>query len=273
MTASYGADHPDLIRIKRQIAALTADSAGGGESAEISRLEGELAAARERYTDEHPDVISLQRRIDALRSEGRGTMAAMRGGPGEDPLYLQLRAQINAIDSNMASLRSRAEDIRKKISDTEGRLSRTPQVEREYMALMRNLESARTTFKNLQDRLATAQQTVALEAGERGARITQVQRPYVPEGPASPPRIAIVVMALFLAVTLGGMAAILAEGMDTTVRGGRDIFAVLEMQPIGTIPVVQNSLSRNYARRRLVLYAGGFMLLAAAVAVFARLSF
>jgi len=71
---------------------------------------------------------------------------------------------------------------------------------------------------------------------------------------------------VFLAVSLGGMAAILAEGLDSTVRGSRDIFAVMQTQPIGTIPVVQNSLSRTSTRRRVLLYALGFLVLAVAAA-------
>jgi polysaccharide biosynthesis transport protein len=71
MAASYGADHPDLIRIKRQIAALTSGAGSTSESAEIAQLEAELAAARERYTDEHPDILRLTRQIESLRAETR----------------------------------------------------------------------------------------------------------------------------------------------------------------------------------------------------------
>jgi polysaccharide biosynthesis transport protein len=270
MTSMYGPDHPDLIRIKRQIAILTAGPAGGGETAEIAMLEGELAAARERYTDEHPDVVRLTRRLEAMRAETRGAAGA-RVGPGEDPLYLQLRAQINAIDSRMASLRSRAQEIRNRMEGVEERIARTPQVEREYQVLMRNLDSARTTLRSLQERLALAQQTEALEAGERSARIVQIQRPYVPESPAAPPRGAIVILAMVLAVVVAAGAAILAEGVDTTVRGSRDIYAVMQTQPIGVIPVVQNSVVRAHARRRAMVYGGGLILVAAALALLLRM--
>jgi hypothetical protein len=78
--------------------------------------------------------------------------------------------------------------------------------------------------------------------------------------------VAIIILGIFLAVSLGGMAAILAEGIDSTVRGSKDIFAVMQTQPIGTIPVVQNSVSRTSTRRRLLVYAIGFLVLAAAAA-------
>ena len=271
MTASYGADHPDLIRIKRQIAALTSGSGSTSESAEIAQLEAELAAARERYTDQHPDVIRLTRQIESLRRETRDTMASMRAGPGDDPLYLQLRAQINALDSRIQSLQGREREIRARLAQAEDRIAQTPQVEREYQALTRNLDSARATFRNLQDRLAIAQQSEALESGERGARITLLQRPYVPEEPASPPRMVIVILGIFLAISLGGIAAILAEGLDNTIRGSKDIFAALQTQPIGTIPIVQNSVSRTASRRRLAVYALGFLVLVAAAVTLIRI--
>jgi uncharacterized protein involved in exopolysaccharide biosynthesis len=270
MTSRYGPDHPDLIRIKRQIATLTSGASGSaGETGEIARLESELAAARERYSDEHPDVIRLSRQLQSLRAEAMASGAAQP--EASDPLYLQLRAQINAIDSRVTSLRSRAQEIRNRIAEVEERIGRTPQVEREYQALTRNLDSARDTLRNLQDRLAIAQQTEALESGERGARIVQVQRPYEPETPAAPPRGAIFILATILALAVGAGVAVLAEGMDTTVRGSKDIYAILHTQPIGTIPIVQNSISRTATRRRVLVYSGGLVVIAAATVWFARL--
>jgi hypothetical protein len=54
------------------------------------------------------------------------------------------------------------------------------------------------------------------------------------------------------------------------VRGSKDIFAALQTQPIGTIPIVHNSLSQAAARRRAAIYAGGFFVLAVAAAILIR---
>ena len=272
MTAMYAADHPDLIRVKRQIAALTAAPGVTSGSAEVARLEAELAAARQRYSDEHPDVLRLTRQVEAARADHRGALSSVRTGTDEDPIYLQLRAQVNAIDSRVQGLQEREREVRVRLADAEERIARTPQVEREYQALNRDLESARATLRNLQDRLAIAQQTEALESTERGARITLVRRPYVPEFPAGPPRTALMMLSVFLALALGGMVAVLAEGLDSTVRGSRDIYALLQTQPIGTVPIMVNSVSRAASRRRMLLYAGGAMLLIAAASVIVRMS-
>jgi hypothetical protein len=66
-------------------------------------------------------------------------------------------------------------------------------------------------------------------------------------------------------------SAILAEGMDRTVRGAKDIYSILETHPIGVVPVVHNTVTRAQARRRFMLYSGALVALAAAVIILSRL--
>jgi uncharacterized protein involved in exopolysaccharide biosynthesis len=157
----YGPDHPDVLRIKRQVAALTGSATGDGS--ELALLETELTAAQERYSDVHPDVISLKRRIEALRSGQFGGDSSL-----DDPVYLQLRAQINAIDSNLEGLRARAEELRTSQANLQNRIAEMPQVEREYQIVQRELQTATLAFDGLRERLSQAQQIESFESGERG---------------------------------------------------------------------------------------------------------
>jgi uncharacterized protein involved in exopolysaccharide biosynthesis len=246
----YGPDHPDVMRIRRQVAALTAGASAGG-SPEVVQLQAELAAAQERYSDEHPDVISLKRRLKELQSGG-----PFGNAPSEtidDPLYLQLRAQINAIDSNLQSLRKRAEELRAGQANLQDRIAGMPQVERQYQVLQRELQSATQAYDGLRERLVQAQQVESFESGERGARLQQVRVAQAPEYPTGPPRLAIVILGLFAASTLGGGGAFVAEFTDSTIRGSKDIRAVMHTQAIATVPIVQNSVTRSERRRKLLM--------------------
>lgn len=259
----YGPDHPDVIRIRRQVAALTAGATGSeGGSPEIVELEAELAAAQERYSDEHPDVKGLKRRISELRSGGP---FGSGNASIEDPLYLQLRAQINAIDSNLEGLRARAEELRSGQARIQDRLANTPQVERQYQVLQRELQSATQAYDGLRNRLAQAQQIESFESGERGARLQQVRVAQAPNAPTGPPRLGILILGLFAAASLGGGTAFIAEFTDNTIRGSKDIRAVLHTQAIATIPLVQNSLSRSVGRRKMMLIAASATMLAAII--------
>lgn len=257
----YGPDHPDVIRIRRQVAALTAGAAGAGGSPEVAALQAQLAAARERYSDEHPDVIRLKRQLGELQGDAVGRDL----GTIDDPLYLQLRAQINAIDTNLEGLRERAVELRQQRANLQDRLATMPQVEREYHALERELQTATLAFDGLRERLTQAQQIESFESGERGARLRQVQTARPPPGPTGPPRLAIMILGFIVATTLAGTTAFVSEFSDSTIRGSQDVRTVLNLEPIVTIPIVQNSVTRAERRRKATIASLSAVMLAVAV--------
>jgi uncharacterized protein involved in exopolysaccharide biosynthesis len=261
--STYGPDHPDVIRIRRQVAGLTAGvAAADGGSPEIVQVQIDLAAAQERYSDEHPDVIRLKRRLQELQAGGPF-------GSGnenvDDPLYLQLRAQVNAIDSNLEGLRARAAELRTQRAQLQDRLATMPQVERQYQVLERELQTATLAFDGLRQRMAQAQQIESFEAGERGARLQQVREARPPPAPTGPPRLAITILGLFVAAIFGGTAAFAREISDNTVRGSADVRTILDVQPIVAIPVVRNSTTRAEMRRRMLMLTFNTAMLAAII--------
>ncbi len=267
LVSTYGPDYPDLGRVRREISAITSARSGSGATVELIELRLQLAEAEQRYSSEHPDVIRYKREIAALEaqqeSSGRGDQTNQLG----DPRYLQLRAQINGIDTELIELQTRVPALRQKIGDYENRLSRTPQVESEYQAVNRQLQTAHENFENLQQRQVIARQTEALEATEIGARLTEVLAAWVPGLPSGPPRTAILMIGLFLAGTLGIGSMIFAEMTDRSVRGSRDIAMVIDMVPLATIPVIQNSLSHASDHRQVYLVSMTVIVTIAAIAL------
>ncbi|HET6630826.1 MAG TPA: hypothetical protein VFG91_13715 [Woeseiaceae bacterium] len=252
--ALYGPDHPDVIRLKRQIAALTGDGSGGDVST-VAQLESELAALQERYSDQHPDVVAKKRELEAARAAG------LTGSGLNDPLYLQLRAQVNAIDANIAGLKTRAEELRGTRADLQDRIASMPEVEREFQGIQRELQTATLSFDNLRQRANQAQQIESFESGERGARLRQIRAASAPDEPTGPPRLAIAILGLFVATTFGGGAALFAEMSDNTIRGRKDVLTVMHTHAIAAVPIVQNSVYRSERRRRMLMVAlSGLML-------------
>jgi uncharacterized protein involved in exopolysaccharide biosynthesis len=256
--ALYGPDHPDVLRSKRQIAALTGEGTGDSAST-VAQLEAELAATQERYSDAHPDVVSLKRRLEGMRAAG------FADAPMSDPLYLQLRAQINAIDSNLQGLRTRAEELRTNRADLQDRIAGMPQVERQFQVLQRELQTATLAFDNLRQRLSQAQQVESFESGERGARLEQIREARAPDFPTGPPRMAIAILGLFVAVTFAGGATFFAEISDNTIRSSKDILTVMHTHAIAAVPVVQNSVYRAERRRRVMVVSLSALMLGAII--------
>ena len=65
----YSPDHPDVLRTKREIAALEKEvgvvDTTADELAELEALQAKLDKAKQTYSDEHPDVKNLKRQIAA----------------------------------------------------------------------------------------------------------------------------------------------------------------------------------------------------------------
>jgi len=256
LVANYGPDHPDVNRMRREIIALTSADSGGEDTLEILDLRMKLGEAEQRYSSEHPDVVRYRNELAVLESR-RG----VSGGVGQNklldnPRYLQLRAELNSVDIQLAELKRSIPTLRRKIDDYESRLARTPQVESEFQAIDRKLQSARNNFDDLQQRAVSARQSEALEFTDIGARLAQVVPAAVPRSPSGPPRTAIMVLGVFLAGTLGVGSMLFAEMTDSTVRGSKDIARVMNMVPLATIPVIENLSSKRQHQRRLYLIRG-----------------
>ncbi len=107
MRSSYDESHPDMVALRRQIDSLkfgTSASAGTSLRSQLNSKRATLAEARQRYGAEHPDIKRLQRDIATLETRikngERGDVEMSDG----TPMGMQLRTQINAVDSQLASL-------------------------------------------------------------------------------------------------------------------------------------------------------------------------
>lgn len=247
--SKYAPTHPDVIRLKREIAALENEVGGGSSVSALekkhSALRGEVAAARERYSASHPDVRRLERQLEATKTElelAKATSPANRrksqldDEERQNPAYVQIGAQLEAANTDIRSLRVKQGALREKLANFEKRIASTPQVERSYRGLSRNYENAVAKYQEIRAKQMEAQLAESLESEQKGERFTLIEPPMLPEEPDSPNRLAIFLLGLVLSTAGGFGGAALAEAMDDTVRGRRGITAILRQPPLAVIP-------------------------------------
>ena len=253
--ATYDENHPDMIALRRQIDAL---HAGGGAvdslslPAQLAAQKSILAQARQRYSEDHPDIKRIERQIKTLETRiAAGESNA--GNPAGSPAVVQLRTQINAVDTQEAGLERREAELRAKLDQLEKRVEATPQVEREYKTLTRDLDLARTKYDELLKSQMDSELTTAAIASGRSDELRVVQPPAVPAKAAKPRRTAIAGIGLMLATLLGFTAVVVVESLDQSVRGSRDIRRVLSLAPLGVIPEIQDAASWRRQRWQMAL--------------------
>lgn len=252
----YAEDHPDMVRLRRQIDALRTELGGGTDAnwirQEIGRLQAELAASRDRYTDEHPDVQRLEQRIarleqrlaDVSRSgssdpSGRGSTAR------SNPVAVELQAEIEAADAELASLAARREQIRKKLESLEQRVIDAPEVERQYASLVRDRDNLLSKYQELKAKQSNARIAESMEEERKGERFSLIEPPQVPQEPIRPDRLKFMALGAFVSVFGGVGTVTVAESMSDAVRGSAGVSRALGAPPISVIPYVRNRRDRR----------------------------
>jgi polysaccharide biosynthesis transport protein len=228
---------------------------------ELAALRTELAVARQRYSEDHPTVRRLTRSIEAMSARAEAEPAARRVVP-DNPEYIQLASQVQAVTIELEALRSGAARARQQLANYERTVAIAPDVEREYLELTREYEIVQARFGEIQASLSEAGLAQTLESEQRGERFTLIRSPNTPSRPVSPNRLGI----LLLGIVLGGAVAVglaaLRESSDPTIRSARDLAEFTEIKPVGAIPFLTNPQDRQ---RRLFAWAAASLVLGLAV--------
>jgi succinoglycan biosynthesis transport protein ExoP len=275
--ARYGADHPDIRRLQREIAALKAEvgSSGDADATErLSALEAELATLKERYSEDHPDVQRVRRSIAALKaSQGnaprkrseRQLAGDANQRPG-NPAYIALISQLESTKRELVHLSALKEDLRAKQRDYDARLLQIPEIEREYRDLTRDYDNAQARYREVKAKQMQAQVAVELEKDRRAERFTLSEQPNLPQRPISPDRPRIVLGGLVASLGAGLGLAWLRDLFDRSVKGPWTLARIAPVPILTPIPYIETEGERRRNRRRawivgciVVLIALGFL--------------
>jgi succinoglycan biosynthesis transport protein ExoP len=253
--ATYDPDYPDMIALRQQIDEL--QEGGGAENslslpAQLRADEQALAQSRLRYSEDFPDVKRMERQIQILKTRiAHGENYA--GNAQGSPAVIQLKTQLNANETQTDALQRQSDQMRQQLMQLEGRVEAAPQVERQYKSLALNLQLAQTKYNQLLKYQMDAQLTSQAIASGRSDQIRVVEQPSEPLTPGKPKRTPIAAVGLMLAILLGLTAVVIAESLDQSVRGSRDIRRVLGLSPLGVIPEIQDSATARRARLQVVM--------------------
>jgi len=274
--ARYKEDHPDVQRIRMDIASLeqAVDSRQRNRSlaAEIESARAELARIRERYSENHPDVILLSSQIGALAKQLDGKLDETSGDvDASNPAYLQLETRVKTTRLELEALDAREREVRRKRAELAERIARTPKVEQEFREMAREYTNAATKFQEVKAKQLEAELAESLEAERKGEKFTLIEPPQVPETPVSPNRPLIFAIGFVLSLGFAASAVILLELSDSRIYGASAIEAVLGVSPTASIPVIASSSDARRSRRLVVavlVAAAGLIALALAAVHF-----
>lgn len=249
----YSPEHPDVQRVRRDLesvrAQLGADISLDQNAANLAQARVELAKAQASYSADSPQVQQAERLVRSLearaaepRRQGMGSMEP------DNPVYIQIRAQREMLDSQERSLVAKQAELRARRSDAERKMVKSSDVEKDLSGLVRRLQSATFSYQNARERLVTAKMGQSLETQSKGERFALVEPPDLPLLPSSPNRPVLLALLIVLVLAAGLGWPQVAESMDEAIHSSRAVERVQGAPPIAEIPLIETAADRKSER-------------------------
>jgi uncharacterized protein involved in exopolysaccharide biosynthesis len=273
-SAYLSPEHPDIIKMKQEIASLEQETGATDGRDELSkRLMAERAALadlRARAQEDHPDVVRAKEVIASLERELQAAVARDAGPPAvkpENPAYINIQSQLASTTASLQALEAARADLKRRMAEYAKRLELTPTIEPEYLDLMRDRENSVRKYQEITSRLMEAQVSAELEVQRKGERFSLINPPELPEKPDRPNRMAILLLGAFLAVAGGIGSGVAADNLYRTIYTADQLARVMRAAPLAVIPYLplESELASLGRRRALVSLAGLGVVLGCAV--------
>ena len=228
---------------------------------QLEKARAELIRLSGLYTDRHPDIREVKRTIEGLEKSIAAGIAPASGTIANptDLAVARIEQRISAVKNRITLLSSQQSNLRGRIASMESQLLRAPTVERGLANLMRNLESARAKYNEIRSNQMTAQVSENLEDDQKAERFSLLEPPLLPDLPVRPDRKKMIALGFLLAVAAAAGLVMTLETIQSKVRGGEALTAIVHQRPLITIPYItipDELKQRQKIIKRLVIGAG-----------------
>jgi len=221
----YSAKHPDVIRLKAEIAAAEEDSKSAKTDSAIGR--------------------------------------SFVGGATVSPLSQVLQRQIAGLDSEIKSLRAQVEGVRQQVSLYQTRIDNTPVRGIELSKISRTYEITLKKYQDLLGKGLESELSENMEKKQKGEQFQILDPANFPLKPIRPNRQMIVMMGSLFGLGAGFGLAFLWDNFNRSFRRGDDLAAYVNLPLLATIPALitrSTVLEQRRAQSVLVLASVGALL-------------
>lgn len=275
LSGVYSANHPDVIKMRREMDALKKETGGDGDMQEqakqLTRMRADLATMREKYSEDYPDVIKAKKAIAALEESHKKTIADGGDAPSfkkpENPAYIALQSQLAQTNSELKTTRVKRNELKAKITSYESRLEKSPEVEREYLDLNRDHENSVHRYQDIKAKLMEAEVGQQMEKESKGERFSLIDPAQLPEKPFRPNRPLILLLGMILSMGGGLAYAGVLESMDGSIKSSKMLAGLLDVPLLSVIPYMENAEDRRKKSKVKTTLIFGIMMGIALVAL------
>ena len=250
LLAKYTEDHPDVRRLRKQIAEEEAktSTASAATIAEAKPDPAEVSQA-----EPEPEKAPLPAQVSRYNN----------------PV---LQSQLSTLEAEIAKHKEDVQRLTKSIAGYRARLEAMPVREQEMTSLVRDYETAKAHYNQLMEKQMSAQTATQLEIRQKGEKFEVLDPAQPAQKPSRPNRALINGAGSLSGFLLGVLLAIGTEFLGLSITSAEDVAAATGLPVLEVIPVIITQTDRRIRRRRLFVATATAIVgsLAIGIALFLR---
>jgi len=215
----YTSRHPDIIKLKRIIAAMEAEEASQKKPIPEPRNSMNSSA------DETPEST-----------------------PTVDIKFLAAR---DSITREMSTFIRNISELQEKIGSYSKRVENTPKREQELLSLNRDYENIQEQYSSMLSRKLEAEIAVNMERKQKGEQFRVIDPARLPRKPSEPDMKKLFIVTIAIGLGIGGGVIFLIDFFDTSFKSPYDVESLLGVPILAVIPDIQQKKDKK--RWKIVL--------------------
>lgn len=237
---------------------------------QLQKLDMQLKDMQVRYGPNYPDVRKLREEINRLKAKAESE----KSGPDAPDPQLNtpthqthnpvVEAEVNKLDQDIEDQTKVQTELEKQIQYHVGKLQQVPVFEQQIAGLMRDYDTLRNHYNQLQAKKLDAVMAGELETHQAGERFEPLDAAIPPDGPAGPRRGIMIVGGLFFGLMCGIGVAFLVEVSDESVRHEREAAQIFGKPVLAGIPKITSDREHVWAMWRMASLTAGTTIAAVA---------
>ncbi len=265
--SKYSASHPTVKAKDEEITLLESEGkAGRGYDKMMDNLraaENKLANLKSTYTDKHPEVQSTEREIKKIKAQlaelpnDRQAGSKITSAP-TSPAYITLKTELEKLSVSISSLQAEKKQLEKDTKELLKKLHSMPQVAKQFNDMETEYQSAKLNYNTIEQKLLGAKVSQGMEEEKKGESFQVVEPAFLPEKPAKPNRLAIMLVGAVLSLGLSVGAASAREFSDKRIHDLEVLQRISRFSVISIIPsIISEADIAAGRRRRVILWVAG----------------
>ncbi len=190
------------------------------------------------YTDEHPDVSEARSILKELKATKQKQLKVEKNNTAaniQNPLYQQVHLALGEVEANIAAIKVREKEYKKRVRNLQKQIKTLPQVEAELQALNRDYDINRKNYDSLVARREAAKMGASAEQTGQQVKIKIIEPPRIPAIPSAPNRLMLSTVVLLVAFGAGIGVAFLWSQFKQVFYNQSSVREVLGLPVFGTI--------------------------------------